>query len=150
MKVMLLQDVKGQGKKDQIIEVSDGYARNFLLPKKLAILADAKAVNEAKNKEASVLHKIEVAKAEAKDIADKLSKVVVRINESAGNDNRLYGAVTSKDIAERLNKDHGIAIDKKKITLSEPIKTFGTYKAEVKLYGAEITGTITVQVSPKQ
>lgn len=149
MKVMLTQDVKGQGKKDQIIEVSDGYARNFLLPKKLAIIADAKAVNEAKNKESSALHKIEVAKSEAKAVADKLSKIVVKISESAGNDNRLYGAVTTKDIAERLNKDHGIVIDKKKMLLNESIKTFGTYKVEVKLYGAEITGTITVQVSPK-
>ncbi len=147
---MLTQDVKGQGKKDQIIEVSDGYARNFLLPKKLAIIADAKAVNEAKNKEASINHKIEVAKAEANAIAKKLASITVHINESAGNDNRLYGAVTSKDIAEKLTKDHGITIDKKKISLSEPIKTFGTYKAEVKLYGAEITGIITVQVSPKQ
>ena len=150
MKVMLLQDVKGQGKKDQIVEVSDGYARNFLLPKKLAIIADAKAVNEAKNKESSNLHKIEVAKNDAKAIADKLSKTVVKVCESAGNDNRLYGAVTSKDIAERLAKDHGINIDKKKIVMNESIKTFGTYKVEVKLYGAEITGTITVQVSPKQ
>lgn len=150
MKVMLTQDVKGQGKKDQIIEVSDGYARNFLLPKKLAIIADAKAVNEAKNKEASNLHKIEVAKDEAKKIADKLSKLTVKITESAGNDNRLYGAVTSKDIAERLAKDHGITVDKKKIVMNESIKTFGTYKVEIKLYGAEITGTITVQVSPKQ
>ena len=79
MKVMLTQDVKGQGKKDQIIEVSDGYARNFLLPKKLAIIADAKAVNEAKNTEASNLHKIEVAKAEANDIATRLSKITVHI-----------------------------------------------------------------------
>lgn len=150
MKVMLTQDVKGQGKKDQIIEVSDGYARNFLLPKKLAVIADAKAVNEAKNKEASNLHKIEVAKAEAKATADKLSKLVVKINESAGNDNRLYGAVTSKDIVERLSKDHGISLDKKKLVMTESIKTFGTYKVEVKLYGAEIVGTITVQVSPKQ
>ena len=150
MKVMLTQDVKGQGKKDQIIEVSDGYARNFLLPKKLAIIADAKAVNEARNKEASNLHKIEVAKAEAKATADKLSKIIVQINESAGNDNRLYGAVTAKDIAERLQKDHGITVDKKKLILTEAIKTFGTYKVEIKLYGAEIVGTITVQVAPKQ
>ncbi len=150
MKVMLTQDVKGQGKKDQIIEVSDGYARNFLLPKKLAIIADAKAVNEAKNKEASNLHKIEVAKNEAKRIADLLSKVSVNIVEAAGNDNRLYGAVTSKDIAEKLAKDHKITIDKKKIVMTESIKTFGTYKVEVKLYGAEIVGTITVVVSPKQ
>lgn len=149
MKVMLTQDVKGQGKKDQIIEVSDGYARNFLLPKKLAVIADAKAVNEAKNKEASNLHKIEVAKDEARKIADKLAKTTVKIQESAGNDNRLYGAVTSKDIAEKLAKEYGISIDKKKIVMTESIKTFGTYKVEVKLYGAEITGTITVQVSPK-
>lgn len=150
MKVMLTQDVKGQGKKDQIIEVSDGYARNFLLPKKLAVIADAKAVNEAKNKEASKLHKIETEKAEAKAIAEKLSKTTVKITESAGNDNRLYGAVTSKDIAERLVREHGITVDKKKIVMAEPIKTFGTYKVEVKLYGAEIVGTLTVQVSPKQ
>ncbi len=150
MKVMLTQDVKGQGKKDQIIEVSDGYARNFLLPKKLAIIADAKAVNEAKNKEASNLHKIEVAKSEARALADKLASVTVKITESAGNDNRLYGAVTSKDITERLAKDHGIIVDKKKILMNESIKTFGTYKIDVKLYGAEITGKITVVVSPKQ
>lgn len=150
MKVMLTQDVKGQGKKDQIIEVSDGYARNFLLPKKLAVIADAKAVNEARNKEASNLHKIEVAKDEARKIADALTKTTVNIVESAGNDNRLYGAVTSKDIAERLAKDHGITVDKKKIVMTESIKTFGTYKVEIKLYGAEIVGTITVQVSPKQ
>ena len=149
MKVILLQDVKGQGKKDQIIEVSDGYARNFLLPKKLAIIADAKAVNEAKNKEASNLHKIEVAKAEAKEIADKLSKITVTILAGGGSE-RLYGTVTSKDIAEQLSKDHGIVIDKKKMLMTESIKTFGTYKVEVKLYGAEITGTITVKVSPKQ
>ena len=148
MKVMLTQDVKGQGKKDQIIEVSDGYARNFLLPKKLAIIADAKAVNEAKNKEASNLHKIEVAKAEAKEIADKLGKITVTILTGGGTE-RLYGTVTSKDIAEALAKNHGINIDKKKIVMAENIKTFGTYKVEVKLYGAEITGTITVQVSPK-
>lgn len=150
MKVMLLKDVKGQGKKDQIIEVSDGYARNFLLPKKLAIIADAKAVNEAKNKESSNLHKIEVAKAEARAIAEKLASTTVNIVEGAGNENRLYGAVTSKDIAEKLAKDHNIIIDKKKILMNESIKTFGTYKVEVKLYGAEIVGTITVVVSPKQ
>ena len=148
MKVMLTQDVKGQGKKDQIIEVSDGYARNFLLPKKLAIIADAKAVNEAKNKEASNLHKIEVAKAQAIEIADKLSKTTVTILAGGGAE-RLYGTITSKDIAETLAKNYGITIDKKKIVMNENIKSFGTYKVEVKLYGAEIVGTITVQVSPK-
>ena len=149
MKVMLTQDVKGQGKKDQIIEVSDGYARNFLLPKKLAIIADAKAVNEAKNKEASNLHKIEVAKAEAKAIAEKLSQITVTLYEGGGNE-RLYGTVTSKNIVEALAKNHGISIDKKKVVMTENIKTYGTYKVEVKLYGAEITGTITLKVAPKQ
>ena len=149
MKVILCADVKGQGKKDQIVDVSDGYARNFLFPKKLAIPADAKGINEAKNKEASNLHKIEVAKTEAKEIADKLSKITVKILAGGGAE-RLYGTVTSKDISEALAKDYGISIDKKKMVMNESIKTFGTYKVEVKLYGAEITGTITVQVAPKQ
>ena len=149
MKVILTQDVKGQGKKDQIIEVSDGYARNFLLPRKLADIADAKAMNEAKNKEASKKHKIEVEKEEARKIAKQLESITVKIVESAGNDNRLYGAVTSKDIAEKLAKDHKITIDKKKIVMSEPIKTFGTYKVEVKLYTSEITGSINVVVTDK-
>ena len=149
MKVILTQDVKGQGKKDQIIEVSDGYARNFLLPRKLAVIADAKAMNEAKNKEASKQHKIEVEKEEARKIAKQLESITVKIVESAGNDNRLYGAVTSKDIAEKLAKDHKITIDKKKIVMSEPIKTFGTYKVEVKLYTSEITGSINVVVTDK-
>ena len=149
MKVILTQDVKGQGKKDQIIEVSDGYARNFLLPRKLAVIADAKAMNEAKNKEASKQHKIEVEKEEARKIAKQLESITVKIVESAGNDNRLYGAVTSKDIAEKLAKDHKITIDKKKIVMSEPIKTFGTYKIEVKLYTSEITGSINVVVTDK-
>ena len=149
MKVILTQDVKGQGKKDQIIEVSDGYARNFLLPRKLAVIADAKAMNEAKNKEASKKHKIEVEKEEARKIAKQLESITVKIVESAGNDNRLYGAVTSKDIAEKLAKDHKITIDKKKIVMSEPIKTFGAYKVEVKLYTSEITGSINVVVTDK-
>ena len=149
MKVILTQDVKGQGKKDQIIEVSDGYARNFLLPRKLAILADTKAVSEVKSKEASKQHKIDVEKQEAKALAEKLSTITVKIIGSAGNEGRLYGAVTSKDIAEKLAKDHKITIDKKKIVMPEPIKTFGTYKIEVKLYTSEITGTINVVVTDK-
>lgn len=149
MKVILTQDVKGQGKKDQIIEVSDGYARNFLIPRKLAVIADAKAMSEAKSKEASKQHKIEVEKEEARKIAKQLESITVKIVESAGNDNRLYGAVTSKDIAEKLAKDHKITIDKKKIVMTEPIKTFGTYKVEVKLYTSEITGSINVVVTDK-
>ena len=149
MKVILTQDVKGQGKKDQIIEVSDGYARNFLIPRKLAIVANAQAMSEAKNKEASKQHKIEVEKEEARKLAKQLESITVKIVEAAGNDNRLYGAVTSKDISEKLAKDHNITIDKKKIVMPEPIKTFGTYKLEVKLYTSEITGSINVVVTDK-
>ena len=122
MKVVFLADVKGQGKKDQIKEVSDGYARNFLLPKKLAVPADAKMMNEIKNKEASKQHKIDTEKAEAKALAEKLQKITVRITAQAGTDGRLYGSVTSKDIAEALAKQFGITVDKRKISLDEPIK----------------------------
>ena len=141
MKVILTQDVKSQGKKDQIIEVSDGYARNFLFPKKLAIPADAKAVNEAKNKEASRLHKIEVEKQQAKDIAAKLDTVLVKIKGKSGADGRLYGAITPKDVADTLMKDFSIDIDKRKFNVPEPITTFGKFELEVKLYN-EVTGKI--------
>ena len=148
MKLILTQDVKGQGKKDQVIEVSDGYARNFLLPKGLAVPADAKSMNEIKNREASKLHKIETEKAAAKETAAKLEKITVKIVGQAGSDGRLYGSVTAKDIAEALEKQFGIVIDRRKLTLPEPIKTFGTYNTEVKLY-TEITGKVKVTVSDK-
>ena len=148
MKLILTQDVKGQGKKDQVIDVSDGYARNFLIPKGLAIPADAKSMNEVKSREDSRLHKIETEKAAAKETAEKLEKVTVKIVGQAGTDGRLYGSVTAKDIAEALEKQHGIVIDRRKLTLSENIKTFGTYNAEVKLY-TEITGKVKVVVSDK-
>ena len=149
MKVILTADVKGQGKKDQIVEVSDGYARNFLLPKKLAVPADATALNDIKNKEASKQHKLDVEKKNAEDIAKKLETIVVRFVYAAGPDKRLYGSVTSKEIAEALKKDFGIEIDKRKITLAEPIKSFGTFKADVKLFTG-VSGKITVEVSGKQ
>ena len=149
MKVILLADVKGQGKKDQIVEVSDGYARNFLLPKKLAIPADSKAINEVKNKEASKQHKLDVDRQNAQDIAKKLESIVVRFVYAAGPDKRLYGSVTSKEIAEALKKEHGIELDKRKITLAEPIKSFGTFKAEVRLF-TDVNGTNTVEVCGKE
>ena len=149
MKVILCADVKGQGKKDQMVEVSDGYARNFLFPKKLAIPADSKAINEVKNKEASKQHKLDVEKAQAQEIAKKLETLVVVFEYAAGPDKRLYGSVTSKDIAEALQAKHGIVIDKKKITLAEPIKSFGTFKADAKLF-TDITGKITVEVTSKK
>ncbi len=149
MKVILCADVKGQGKKDQIVEVSDGYARNFLFPKKLAIPADSKAINEVKNKEASKQHKLEVEKANAKAIAKKLESIVVVFEYAAGPDKKLYGSVTAKDIADELAKKHGIDIDKRKITLAEPIKSFGTFKADAKLF-TDVVGKITVEVTSKK
>ncbi len=148
MKVIFLQDVKGQGKRGEIKEVSDGYARNFLFPKKLASEADNKAINDMKGKKASEEYRIEVEKQNAKATAEKLETVTVVIKMTAGADSRLYGSVTSKDIAEHLKEQTGIEVDKRRIMLPEPIKSFGTYKADVKLYG-EISGKITVTVTEK-
>ncbi len=145
MKVVLLQDVKGQGKKDQIVEVSDGYARNFLLPKKLAAIADAAVMNDIKNKEAAKAHKIEVEKKEARDLAEKLQSITVKLKIQGGADGRVYGSVTSKDIAEALEAQHKITIDKRKIVLDAPIKNYGAYTLDVKLY-PEIGGKINLVV----
>ena len=134
MKVLLLADVKGQGKKDQIVEVSDGYARNFLFPKKLAVVADNKVLSEAKSKEESKQFRLKEEKAAAKALADKLATLTVKIIASSGSDGRLYGSVTSKDIAEALLKQHKVEIDKRKLVLSENIKSYGTYEIEVKVY----------------
>ena len=149
MRVILCADVKGQGKKDQIVEVSDGYARNFLFPKKLAIPADSKAINDVKNKEAAKQPKVDVEIQQAKDLAKKLESIVVVFEYAAGPDKKLYGSVTAKDIAEELKKKHGIDIDKRKITLAEPIKSFGEFKADVKLY-SEVSGKINVLVTSKK
>ncbi len=149
MKVILLADVKGQGKKDQMVEVSDGYARNFLFPKKLAIPADSKAMNEIKNKESSKQHKIDVEKAQAQETAKKLETITVVFEYAAGPDKKLYGSVTAKDISEALSKNFGIEIDKRKITLTEPIKSFGTFKADAKLF-TDVNAKITVEVTSKK
>ena len=145
MKVILLCDVKGQGKKDQIVEVSDGFARNFLFPQKKAIAADAKATNELKSKEEAKQYKISEDRKAAQALADKIKDTEIDIVMDHGQDGRLYGSVTAKDVAELLQKNHGITIDKRKITVSEPIKAYGTYHLEVKLY-TEVTGTITLKV----
>ena len=146
MKVVLLTDVKGQGKKDQIIEVSDGYARNYLIPKKLAAVADAATLNNARNKEAARLHKIEVETAAAVKVREQLAGVLVRLRGSAGTDGRLYGSFGSKDIAEALKEQFGIEIDRRKIVVDSPIKAAGSYQFEAKLY-PQITGTINVLVT---
>ena len=148
MKVVLLQDVKSQGKKDQIIEVSEGYARNFLFPKKLAIVADAKAINDIKSKQSSEKHRVEVEKAAARELAKKLAETTVKIVGTAGADGRFYGSVTTKDISEALASQFGIEIDKRKMELDMQIKAFGTYKVEVKLYTG-ISGKFNVQVVEK-
>ncbi len=146
MKVILLKNVPGQGKEGDVVNVSDGYARNYLFPKKLAAEAGAQVMNDLKNKEAARLHKIELEKAAAKECADKLSAVTVKIFAKAGADGRFYGSVTAKEIAECLEKQHGITVDKRKMQLSDPIKAFGTYHIECKLY-TEISGKLTVVVT---
>lgn len=146
MKVLLLADVKGQGKKDQIVDVSDGYARNFLFPKKLAVVADNKVMSEAKSKEESKQFRLKEEKAAAKVLAEKIGTLTVKISATAGSDGRLYGSITSKDIAEALKSQHKIDIDKRKLVLSENIKAYGTYNVEAKVY-PEITATLKVTVS---
>ena len=145
MKVLLLADVKGKGKKDQIINVSDGYARNFLFPKKLAVEADAKAMADAKNKEDARLFKIEQDKAAAREMAEKLSAVTVKIKASAGADGRLYGSITTSEIAAELKAQHGLEVDRRKIVADGAIKAFGSYTLDVKLY-PEILGKIDLVV----
>ena len=148
MKVILLADVKGQGKKNDVIEVSDGYGKNFLIPRKLAKAADAQSLNDIKVKEESRLHRIQVEKQEAQALAERLKGILVKIPASHGADGRLYGSVTAKDVSERLQADFGIAIDKRKLVMSDPIKAYGKYEVDVKLY-SEVTGKINLLVCEK-
>ncbi len=145
MKVILTQDVKAQGKKGELVNVSEGYARNFLFPKKLAVEADAKAMNELKNKEAAAKFKIETDRAAAKATAEELKKLTVNIQMAHGADGRLYGSVTSKEIAEQLKAQHGIEIDKRKISMSDPLKAYGIYELDVKLF-TDVIGKIKVNI----
>ena len=133
MKVILLCDVKGQGKKDEIVNVSDGYARNFLFPQKKAVPADAKSTSELKSKEEAKQFKISEDRKAAKAQADKIEGTDVTIKMSHGQDGRLYGSVTSKDIATELSKILGVDIDKRKINLKEAIKAYGNFDVEIKL-----------------
>lgn len=146
MKVILLKDVKSQGKKDDLINVSDGYARNFLIPRGLAVEADAKALNDIKNREAAKKHKIDLEIAAANETKSRLEGVVVKIRGKAGADGKLFGSVTSADVADELARQHGIEVDRKKIVMDAPVKQFGTYQFNVKLY-PEITGVINVVVA---
>ena len=146
MKVILQQDVKDQGKKGQMIEASDGYARNFLLPRKLAVEATADNVNKMKMHDSAVAAQIAAEKAEAVANAAKLKELSVKLTAKSGSGGRLFGAVTSKEIADGLKAQHGIDIAKSKIVQDEPIKSFGTYELKVKL-GYEVTGTQKVVVA---
>lgn len=145
MKVILLKDVKGKGKKDQILDVPDGYARNFLLPQKLAIPADNKAQNDLRGKEDARRFKIEEERRAATETAARLKDVKLVIRGQSSPDGRLYGAVTSKDVAEELEKQIGITVDRRKLEI-ETIKNVGTYHATVKLY-TDIAATFTVDVT---
>ena len=138
MKVILQQDVRGQGKKGEMIEVSEGYGRNFLLPRKLAVPATADAINTMNLKE-------KARKAEAEEIAGKLENCPVKISAKAGNGGKLFGAVTSKEISEGLKAQHGVDIPKQKLVLDEPIKAYGSYQVKAKL-GFEVSGTVYVTV----
>lgn len=145
MKVILCQDVKGQGKKGQLVNVSDGYARNFLFPKGLAIEANATAMNELKNRESSEQHKLAEEKKAAENLKAAIDGKTVTLHAKAGAAGKLFGAVTSKEVAEELKKLYKVEIDKRKIAMQD-LKTYGTVTAEVKIYQG-ITATITVHVT---
>ena len=145
MKVILQQDVKGQGKKGQMVEVSEGYARNFLLPRKLAIAATTDAINTMNLKEKARRAEEARQKAEAEATAEKLKECMVKLTAKAGNGGRLFGAVTTKEISEGLKAQFSIDIPKQKLVLDEPIKAFGSYQIKAKL-GFEVVGTVYVSV----
>ena len=141
MKVILQQDVRGQGKKGQLVEVSDGYARNFLLPRKLAVY-----VNTMKQQEKARKAQEAAEKAEAEAAAKKLEGLMVKIPAKAGEGGRLFGAVTGKEISDALSAQHGVSIPKAKLVLDEPIKSCGSYQIKAKL-GYEVSGTVNVMVT---
>lgn len=134
MKVILLQDIKNVGKKDEIINSSDGYARNYLFPKKLAVEATKDNLNQLKARQDTAKRKKEQEKEEAKQLAEKLKKITLSIQVKAGENGKIFGGVTAKEIAENLKEQQSIEIDKKKIMVKETIKALGNYSVEIKLY----------------
>ena len=134
MKVILLQDIKNVGKKDEIINSSDGYARNYLFPKKLAVEATKDNLNQLKARQETAKRKKEQEKEEAKQLAEKLKKITLSIQVKAGENGKIFGGVTAKEIAENLKEQQNIEIDKKKIIVKETIKALGNYSVEIKLY----------------
>lgn len=145
MKVILVQDIKSVGKKGQIIDASDGYARNFLLPKKLAVVADATNLNELKTKQDANKYKRDMTMASAKELAEKMKNFELIFKMKAGGNGKAFGSVTAKDIADELNKKYFVEVDKKKVCLDEAIKALGVYNIEIKLFEG-ISGVIKVNV----
>jgi len=145
MKVVLLQDVKALGKKDDVVDVSDGYARNFLFPKGLAVEATKGKLNEISQKKRALENKKRQEMEEAKALAERLSKIEVAIKTKAGAGGKLFGSITAKDIADIIKKEHKIEIDKKKIVLDDAIKSLGTQEVEIKVY-PEISAKVKVTV----
>ena len=148
MKVILKTDIKGVGKKDQVINASDGYARNFLFPKNLAVEANAENMSKLKAKQDSNAFKKSQEKEEAQKIADKLSKILMKVQVKAGENGKIFGGVSSKEIAENLEKQYNIKVDKKKIDLTETIKTLGMFTIEIKLYEG-VVGKLKIDVISK-
>lgn len=145
MKVILLQDIRGKGKKGQMIEASDGYARNFLLPRKMAVEATADNINTMKMNDKAKAEQQARDKAQAQEFAERLKDVVVEIHARAGAGGRLFGAITTQEISDALKAQHHIIVDKKKIVQDEPIKSYGTFTLKAKM-GFEIMASITVHV----
>lgn len=149
MKVILLKDVKGTGKKGELKEVSDGYAKNFLLPKKMAVVADNTNVKELNEKNKSKEIKAQKDYEEAVELGKKMEDMTITIYSKAGDGGRLFGSITSKDIAEQLKKQHGVEVDKRKVTLDEPIRVLGSRFVEIKIHQKVMT-KIKVDVREKQ
>ena len=145
MKVILQQDVRGQGKKGQLVEVAEGYARNFLLPRKLAVPATADAMNTMQLREKAKKAEDARLKAKAEAVSEKLKNSPVKVTARAGANGKLFGAVTSKEVSDALKEQHGIDLAKQKIVMDEPIKAYGSYELKAKL-GYEVSGTIYVMV----
>ena len=145
MKVILKADIKGVGKKNEIINASDGYARNFLFPKNLAVEANAENMSKLQAQKEATQFRKDTEKEDAKKVADKLTKIMVKVQVKAGENGKIFGGVSAKDIAENLEKQHNIKIDKKKVDLKETIKTLGVHLVDVKLYEG-VFGKIKVDV----
>ena len=144
MKVILTKDVKSLGKKGELVNASDGYARNFLFPRKLAVEANAQAMNELKNRESAEKYRLETELKNAKEVAAKINGKTVKLTAKAGQGGKIFGSVTAKEVAESISRQFGVSVDKRKVSM-EDIKSFGTFSAEVKVYNG-VNATVYVSV----